>query len=339
VNDALRSDFNFLNSIAPGDVGIAGRSADDNVWLAVYLNGGPLRYYAYDRRAHRATFLLTEYDALEQYPLARRQMVTYTTRDGIKLPGDLYWPPWVSTSKTAHLPMVVVVHGGPNAAYPWNSWITNRMLQLLANRGYLAFRVEFRGAAGFGRKILNGGNGEWGGKMNDDLVDAANWAGSQGFADRDRVGIMGWSYGGYATVAALTFSPDAFACGVAMYPVTDLVQLITSRDAFIQPMWREMVGDERTAAGRKLLAARSPVHFADRVKKPLLITHGMKDTNVAPSNSEEEVKALKAAGKDVTYVPFADEGHDYEQPKNLISFFGTVEQFLATHLGGRVSEG
>jgi len=336
LNDALRNDVNFLYSIEHGDVGVAGRSVDDNVWLVAYLNGGPPRYYAYDRRAHRATFLLTEYDALEHYQLARREAVEYTTRDGIKLPGDLYWPPWVASSSSAQLPMVIVVHGGPNAAYPWNSWTTNRMLQLLANRGYLAFRVEFRGAAGFGKKILAAGNGQWGRKMNDDLIDAADFAASKGFADRKRVGVMGWSYGGYAAVAALTFSPDAFACGVAMYPVTDLVELVRSRDAFVQPIWREMVGDERTPAGRSSLEAWSPVHFADRVTKPLLITHGAKDDNVNPSHSDDEVKALQAAGKDVTYIRIPDEGHDYAQPKNLVSFFGAMESFLARYLGGRL---
>jgi dipeptidyl aminopeptidase/acylaminoacyl peptidase len=335
LNEKLRNEVNYLKKIESGDVGIAGRSADDTMWLIAILNGGPALYYAHDRRAHRATFLLTEYDTLMSYQLARREAVEYRTRDGIKLPGDLYWPPWVARTKDAHLPMVIVVHGGPSVAYPWNSWTTNRMLQLLANRGYLAFRVEFRGAGGFGKKILHAGDHEWGAKMNDDLIDAANWAAAQGFADRDRVGVMGWSYGGYATVAALTFTPDAFACGVAMYPVTDLMQLVSSRDPFVRSLWREQLGDETTEKGRALVEARSPVRFAERVKKPLLITHGTKDVVVAPSHSEDEVKALEAAGRDVVFLRFTDEGHDYEQPKNLAAFFAAAEGFLATHLGGR----
>lgn len=330
LNEKLRADFDFLKKIESGDVGIAGRSADDNVWLVAILNGGPARYYAYDRRAHRATFLLTEYDELASYQLARREAVEYQTRDGIKLPGDLYWPPWVERTKDAHLPMVIVVHGGPAVAYPWNSWTTNRMLQLLANRGYLAFRVEFRGAGGFGKKILHAGDREWGAKMNDDLIDAAKWAAAQGFADRDRVAVMGWSYGGYATVAALTFTPDAFACGVAMYPVTDLMRLVGST-----PVWREQLGDETTKKGRELIESHSPVRFADRVKKPLLITHGTNDVVVPPVHSEDEVKALEAAGRDVLFLRFTDEGHDYEQPKNLAAFFAAAEGFLATNLGGR----
>jgi dipeptidyl aminopeptidase/acylaminoacyl peptidase len=335
LNAALRKDFDFLGTVARGDIGIAGRSADDRVWLVVFSNGGPGRYYAYDRAAHRATFLTTEYDGLEPYPLGRREAVEFTTRDGLRLPGDLYWPSWVTNTKNARLPMVIVVDGGPSAAYPWNSWTTNRMLQLLANRGYVAFRVEFRGTGGLGKKIMNAGDREWGRKMNDDLIDAANWAAARGVADRDRVGAMGWSYGGYAAVAALTFTPQAFACGVAMYPVTDLVEIVASRDPFVRSIWREQVGDETTAAGRALLESRSPVHFAEHVTRPLLITHGTKDDNVAPSHSEREVKALEAAHKNVTYLRFTDEGHDYAQPKNLAALFAATEAFLHTHLGGR----
>ena len=338
-DNSIKQDFRYLNSIHTGDVGIAGRSLDDRVWLVVFLDGGPLRYYVYDRQSSHAEFLFTDQKETEKFALARRQAVVVPTRDGLKLPGDLYLPSWTRTSNGRYLdrplPMLIYVHGGPTVAFDWNIWDLNRTLQLLANRGYVVFRVEFRGVEGFGTKIREAGAREWGRKMNNDLLDAVNWAVKQGLTERRRVGLWGWSYGGYATLAALTFTPDVFACGMAMYSPTDLQTMMESRDGPFRNLWRRLVGDETTVAGRAQLREQSPLYFTDRITKPLLITHGGLDTNVPRKYSDDFVAEMKKHGKPVTYILYPDEGHDYQRKENWISLFAVAERFFHEHLGGR----
>lgn len=339
LDSSVAADFKYLKTVHSGDVGVAGRSLDDRIWLVVFQDGGPLRYFCYDRRARRARYLFTEQSALAPYRLARREAVVVTTRDGLKLPGDLYLPAWTRAGKRRYLdqplPMLVYVHGGPSVAYEWNNWLTNRVLQLLANRGYAVFRVEFRGADGFGKKILRAGAGEWGRKMQNDILDAVDWAVRHGITERQRIGIFGWSYGGYATLAALTFTPDVFACGLAMYHPTELQTMMESRTGVFRQFWRRQVGDETTAAGRALLRERSPLYFVERIERPLLITHGAKDTNVPRKYSDDFVTEMNKHNKPVTYLLYPDEGHDYARKENWISLFAVAERFFHEHLGGR----
>ena len=214
LDPSIKRDFQYLATVHTGDVGIAGRSLDDRVWLVAIQDGGPIRFYIYDRLARKTRFLFNQQSEIEPFALARRQAVVVTTRDGLKLPGDLYLPSWTRAGNRRYLdrplPMLVYVHGGPTIAFDWNNWLVNRNLQLLANRGYVVFRVEFRGVEGFGKKIREAGAREWGRKMNNDLLDAVDWAVKQGLTERQRVGLWGWSYGGYATLAALTLHSGCF---------------------------------------------------------------------------------------------------------------------------------
>lgn len=338
-DDSIKQDFRNLNTIHPGDVGVAGRSLDDRVWLVVFQDGGPLRYYIYDRQSRHAQFLFTDQKETEKFALAHRQAAVVPTRDGLKLPGDLYLPSWTRSANGRYLdrplPVLVYVHGGPTVAFDWNIWDLNRMLQLLANRGYVVFRVEFRGVEGFGKRIREAGAREWGRKMNNDLLDAVDWAVKQGLTERNRVGIWGWSYGGYATLAALTFTPDVFACGMAMYSPTDLQTMMESRSGPFRILWRRLVGDETTVEGRAKLREQSPLYFTDQMTKPLLITHGGLDTNVPRKYSDDFVAEMKKHGKPVTYILYPDEGHDYQRKENWISLFAVAERFFHEHLGGR----
>lgn len=340
LDRTIARDFKYLAAVHSGDAGIGGQSLDDRMWLVIFQDGGPPRYYAYDRRAKRVWFLFSDNNAVEKLPLARREAVVITTRDGLKLPGDLYLPSWMKPVRGKHLekplPMLIYIHGGPSVAYPWNSWFTNRVLQLLANRGYAVFRVEFRGADGLGKRALRAGAREWGGKMHTDVLDAMDWAIAQGIAVSSRIGIFGWSYGGYETLTALAFSPDRFACGIAMYPATDLVNMMETRTPlFFREFWRRQVGDESTEEGRAFLRSRSPVNHAEKIVKPLLITHGGKDQAVARRHSDKFVEAMKEHHKPVTYLFYPDEAHDYRRPESWISFFAVAERFLREHLGGR----
>jgi dipeptidyl aminopeptidase/acylaminoacyl peptidase len=232
--------------------------------------------------------------------------------------------------------MVLNVHGGPWAR---DSWGYHPEHQWLANRGYAVLSVNYRGSEGFGKKFLNAGNKEWAAKMHDDLIDAVDWAVKQGIADKNKVAIYGGSYGGYATLVGLTFTPDTFACGVDIVGPSNLETLIASFpkywQAFIDQIC-ERIGDYRTPEGKDLLKSRSPLTMADKIKKPLLIAQGANDQRVKRAEADQIVAAMKAKNLPVTYVLYPDEGHGFQRPQNRTSFYATAEAFLAQHLGGRV---
>jgi dipeptidyl aminopeptidase/acylaminoacyl peptidase len=342
LDPSIIPDYEYLRTVHRGDIGIltptGGRSLDDRIWLVGFLDGGPMRYYLYDRTARRATFLFTENKALDAYSLGRRHLEVITTRDGMNLPADLYLPVRSDSDGNGRpegtLPMLIYVHGGPWATYPWNSWFTNRVIQLLADRGYAVLRVEFRGAKGFGRKVHEAGIREWGGKMQDDLIDAADWAVKQGITTRDRIGIWGWSYGGYATLAALTTS-DRFACGMSLYGPSDLDLLIAEGNPSAQTVWRQLIGDNTTEEGRALLRNRSPIHHVERITKPVLIAQGGKDEIVRQGHADRFTAAMQKHNKPVTYVLYPDEPHDLRRSENWVSLFAIAERFFHEHLGGR----
>jgi dipeptidyl aminopeptidase/acylaminoacyl peptidase len=233
------------------------------------------------------------------------------------------------------LPMVLLVHGGPFAR---DEWEFNAAYQWLANRGYAVLSVNYRGSTGFGKAFVNASNREWGGRMHDDLIDAVNWAVDLGYANKDKVAIMGGSYGGYATLVGMTFTPDVFACGVDMVGPSDLTTFLATIPPYWESgraMWRTRVGDESTPEGLKLLQSRSPITFVDRIKRPLLIAHGKNDPRVKEAESGQIVKTMRDKKLPVTYVYFSDEGHGFARPENKLSFYAVTEQFLAEHLGGR----
>jgi dipeptidyl aminopeptidase/acylaminoacyl peptidase len=233
------------------------------------------------------------------------------------------------------VPMVLLVHGGPWARddYGYNGYH-----QWLANRGYAVLSVNFRGSTGFGKDFVNAGNLQWGRKMHDDLLDAVEWAVRNGVTTRDKVAIMGGSYGGYAALAGVTFTPKAFACAVDIVGPSNLFTLLESIppywEAFKQQFYRRM-GDPTTEAGRALLKERSPLNFADRIERPLLIGQGANDPRVNVRESDQIVQAMAARNIPVTYVLFPDEGHGFARPVNNIAFNAVTENFLAQCLGGR----
>jgi dipeptidyl aminopeptidase/acylaminoacyl peptidase len=333
-------DFEVLGSVQRGDLSFADQSLDGQTWLVRYMDGGPLDYYLYDRRTKKTHFLFSDISVLDPYTLAQRHGVTIPARDGLALPADLYLPPGTDLDGNGRpdrpLPTILYVHGGPWVGFLWNNWFANRSLQLLANRGYAVLRTEFRGAGGYGKAFMDAGNFEFGGKMHTDLVDVADWAVSQGIADADKVGIWGWSYGGYATFGALAFSPDVFACGVSMYGLSDLEDFVQELlDNGSGQVWTSRVGDVRTPEGRDLLRRHSPLNYVDRVIKPILVSHGGQDQRAPQSHSDRFVEALENLGRSVTYLVYPDEPHDYRRSESWQSFWAVTERFLHEHLGGR----
>ena len=258
--------------------------------------------------------------------------VVIGTRDGLEMVCYYTLP---ASGRQGPLPMVLNVHGGP---WGRDEWGYDPIHQHLANRGYAVLSVNFRGSSGLGKGFMNAANLEWGRKMQDDLIDAVEWAIAEGIADPERVAVLGGSYGGYAVLAGLTLTPDVFACGVDLVGPSNLITMVET----IPPYWKpaiEMeatrVGDARTEEGRALLTERSPLTHVDRIVKPLLIGHGANDARVKRAESDQVVDAMKEKGIPVTYLLYPDEGHGFGRPENSISFTAVTEAFLAEHLGGR----
>jgi dipeptidyl aminopeptidase/acylaminoacyl peptidase len=340
LDKGAQGDFDALARVAPGDLSVVSASRDDKRWTVGFIkDDGPTAFYLWDRAAKKATFLYTDRPAFEKVKLSKMHPVVIRSRDGLDLVSYLTTPLAADADQDGKpdagpIPMVLLVHGGP---WGRDMWGFNNTHQWLASRGYAVLSVNFRASTGFGKKFLNAGDREWAGKAHDDLIDAVKWATDQKIADPRKVAIMGGSYGGYATLVGLTFTPDVFACGVDIVGPSNLVTLLSTIPPYWAPMIEEFtrrVGDHRTEEGKKFLLERSPLSRVDAIKRPLLIGQGANDPRVKQAESDQIVNAMKAKGLPVTYVLYPDEGHGFARPENRISFFAVAEIFLAEHLGG-----
>jgi dipeptidyl aminopeptidase/acylaminoacyl peptidase len=337
---AVEEDFKKLQTVADGDINVVGRTLDDKQWVVVFLqDDGPVRYYHYDRPTKQARFLFTNRKALEGWKLSKMHPRVVKSRDNLDLVCYLSLPPGTDADNAGKpkqsLPMVLFVHGGP---WGRDAWGYNGMHQFLANRGYAVLSVNFRGSTGFGKKFLNAANREWAGKMHDDLIDAVDWAIKEKIALPEKVAISGGSYGGYATLVGLTFTPEKFACGVDIVGPSNLVTLLKTIPPYWAPamqLFKDRVGDLTSEAGRAFLEERSPLTRADKIKRPLLIGQGANDPRVKQAESDQIVKAMREKNIPVVYVLFPDEGHGFARPENSLAFNAVAEAFLAQHLGGR----
>jgi len=330
LSESVAADFDAIAKVRRGDYSIISRNLADNCWLVAYeTDDGPVYYYAYDRASKSSTLLFSDRPQLEDLPLVPMQSISYQARDGLTIEGYLTLP----MGSPGPSPAVMLVHGGP---WGRDTWGYDREVQWLANRGYAVLQVNFRGSTGYGKDFLNAGNRELAGAMHDDLIDGVNWLIDRGIADKSRIGIMGTSYGGYATLVGLTFTPEIFACGVDIVGPSNLVTIMQN----IPPYWTPMqallthrVGNWQTEP--EFLKSRSPLFFADRITKPLLIGQGANDPRVKQVESEQIVEAIRQAGKEVKYILYTDEGHGFARPENRLHFYAIAEEFLAEHLGGR----
>jgi dipeptidyl aminopeptidase/acylaminoacyl peptidase len=340
LNDRVKADLDFLKAKLNGEINVSSRTDADDKWIvSVDPVTAPSAAYLYDRKSKALTQLYVTRPELEGATLAAMNPVEIRTRDGLSMVSYLTLPPGTDPDGDGRpntpVPMVLLVHGGP-----WGRDVYgfNGTHQWLANRGYAVLSTNFRASTGFGKKFLSAGNLQWGTKMHDDLLDATDWAVKNGITSPDKVAIMGGSYGGYATLAALTFTPEKFACGVDIVGPSNLNTLLKT----IPPYWEAgkaqmyaRMGDPTTPEGQALLRERSPLYKADQIKRPLLIGQGANDPRVNVAESEQIVDAMKAKGIPVTYVVFPDEGHGFVRPQNNIAFNAVAENFLAKCLGGR----
>jgi dipeptidyl aminopeptidase/acylaminoacyl peptidase len=328
IDPGIKADYERLQQAHPGDVVRLSRSLDDTKWVVTYSrDDGPTTWFLYDRPAKTVSLLFSARPDLEKYQLSSMTPIEYTARDGMTIFGYLTVP---AGMKAERLPMVLLVHGGP-----WHRdvWGYNPWAQWLSNRGYAVLQPNFRGSTGYGKQYINAGDRQWAGTMHTDLLDAKNWAVEQGIADPNKVCIMGGSYGGYATLAALAFSPEAFSCGVDIVGPSNLNTLL----ATIPPYWSTMVAALHKRMGDKeeFLNSQSPFFKAQEMKAPLLIGQGANDPRVKKAESDQIAAAIRANGQPVEYYCFPDEGHGFVRPENDMAFNAAVERFLAKYLGGR----
>lgn len=267
---------------------------------------------------------------IENVPLRPMQAVTIPARDGLMLSSYLSLP----NDEFQDGPMIVVVHGGP---YARDVWGYSDMHQWLVNRGYAVMSVNYRGSIGFGKAFLKASDQEWGGRMQDDLIDAVTWSVGQGFADPARIALFGASYGGYAALMGATKTPEIFACIVDAFGPSNLVTFMQN----IPPYWQtwfakitHRLADPTTEEGRSWLLDRSPLTHVDRIARPLLIIQGLNDVRVKQQEAEQIVHAMKSRGIPVIYVTFSDEGHYLVRQENRIAYSAVIETFFAKHLGG-----
>jgi dipeptidyl aminopeptidase/acylaminoacyl peptidase len=341
LNGEIGGDLEYLRSRLPGDINIVSATEDmSRLIVAASAAEKPATFYLYDRGDRNLRLLFDTRPDLANYQLQPMHPVAIRSRDSNDLISYLTLPPGSDANNDGRperrVPMVLYVHGGPWAR---DQYGYNAIHQWLSNRGYAVLSVNYRGSTGFGKRFIESAVGQWSGKMHDDLIDAVDWAIGRGVTARDSVAIMGGSYGGYATLVGLTWTPDRFRCGVDIVGPSNLVTLMESFPAYWRPILQgtfyRHIGDPATPEGRARAMAQSPITRVDRIRVPLLIGQGQNDPRVVKAESDQIVAAMKQRNLPVTYVNFPDEGHGFVRPPNSMAFWAITEQFLQPCLGGR----
>ena len=334
---AYEADYKWLQSKLPRrEIGFSSHTADENVWVInAHADVEPGETYIFDRKAKKLTLQYRVRDEIPRDALAEQKAIRYKSSDGLEVPAYLTLPKGVPAK---NLPLVVFPHGGPWAR---DAWGYNTFPQFFANRGYAVLQPNFRGSTGYGKKFLNAGNGEWGRKMQDDLTWGVKYLVAEGIVNPKRVGIAGGSYGGYATLAGVAYTPDVYSAAVAIVPPSDLVFLLHS----IPPYWEAMrkimysrMADPDTPDGKKILEAESPVNAAADIKTPLMVVQGANDPRVNKRNSDEIVIAVRDHHVPVEYIVAPDEGHGFARPINNLAMVAAMERFMAKYLDARFQE-
>jgi dipeptidyl aminopeptidase/acylaminoacyl peptidase len=334
----FEADFRYLEAQLPGkQVYFESRTSDDRIWVVdADSDTEPGETYIFNRDTRKLHFQFRIREKLQRDWLAEMKPIRYRSSDGLEIPAFLTLPRGVEPH---NLPLLVVPHGGP---WDRDDWGYSSFAQFFANRGYAVLSPNFRGSTGYGKKFLNAGNGAWGREMQDDLTCGVTYLVNEGIADPKRVGIIGGSYGGYAALAGVAFTPDVYAAAVDIVGPSNLNTMLES----IPPYWEAgrkllyaRMADPTTPAGERWLKERSPLYSADKIRTPLLVVQGSNDPRVNRAEAEQIVIALRDRGFDVEYILAPDEGHGFARPVNNMAMFMAAEKFLGLHLGGRYQEG
>jgi dipeptidyl aminopeptidase/acylaminoacyl peptidase len=335
---SFEADFKWLIGKLPGkEISRSSSTLDEQVWLVnASSDTEPGETYLFDRKAHKLTLQYKVRENLPRESLSQMKSIHYKSSDGLEIPAYLTLPKGIPEK---NLPTIIFPHGGPWAR---DFWGYNGYAQFFANRGYAVLSMNFRGSTGYGKKFLDAGNKEWGRKMQDDVTWGVKYLVDEGIADPKRVAIFGGSYGGYATLAGVTVTPDLYAAAVELFGPSNLITLMESIPPYwesIRVMFYQRMGDPTTPDGKALLVERSPLTSAAKIKTPLMIAQGANDARVNHAESEQIVIALRDRGFPVEYLLIPDEGHGFARPVNNMASVMATEKFFATYLGGRYQEG
>ena len=318
------------------EISFGSSTADENLWIvSSFSDIDPGTVWLYNRKTKNLSTLYQIREKLPREALAKMTPIRYKSSDGLEIPAFLTLPKGVEAK---NLPLVVMPHGGP---WSRDGWGYSSLAQFLANRGYAVLQMNFRGSTGYGKKFLDAGNNQWGDLMQDDITWGVKHLISQGIADSKRVGIMGGSYGGYATLAGVAFTPDIYAAGVAIVAPSNLETLLQSIPPYwesVRTLFYERMGNPNTADGLKQIKRQSPLFSADKIKTPLLVVQGANDPRVNKRESDQIVIALRDRNFPVEYMVAPDEGHGFARPVNNMAMLAKAEKFLAQYLGGRFQE-
>ncbi|BBG04012.1 MULTISPECIES: S9 family peptidase [Pseudonocardia] len=325
-----------LEKLTDGVLGTVSSDLDGQRWIVTFIHDRqPVTTWFYDHSTGDARQVSGD-RTLDPAGLAPTTAVSFPARDGLPLHGFLTLPVGVEPSA---LPLVLLVHGGP---WMHDTWGFNRTVQFLANRGYAVLQVNFRGSTGYGRRHITAAIGEFARAMHDDLIDGADWAVAQGWADPARLGIAGGSYGGYAALVGVTVTPEKFAAAVDYVGISDLANFLATLPPFVRANmtnnWIAYVGDPDDPEQLAEMGRRSPITMVDRIRTPLLVAQGANDVRVVQAESDNIVAPLRERGVPVEYIVADDEGHGFENPENQVLLHRAIERHLAEHLGGRRAE-
>jgi dipeptidyl aminopeptidase/acylaminoacyl peptidase len=333
-DDEYKSMYNELESKFP-EMEIYMTSTtdeEDRFIVRTYSDKSLGEYYLYDRASGEISDIGDPSPWIDETYMASMEPITYKSRDGLTIHGYLTLPAGLTMESAKDLPVVVNPHGGPWAR---DTWGFNPEVQFMANRGYAVLQMNFRGSTGYGREFWEASFREWGKKMQDDITDGVNWLVEKGIADKDRVAIYGGSYGGYATLAGLTFTPELYACGIDYVGVSNLFTFMGTIPPYWEPykeMMYEMVGNPENQEDSLMLRSASPVFHADKIQVPLFIAQGAQDPRVNKDESDQMVEAMRERGVEVEYLVKDNEGHGFRNEENRFEFYRAMEKFLAKHL-------
>jgi dipeptidyl aminopeptidase/acylaminoacyl peptidase len=330
LDSDTRQLFEYLkNELPDKEITITSTDKDEKNYIVRTSSDRTMgAYYIFTPEIKQLTLIEEISPWLNENAMATMRPIEYKTRDGLLIHGYLTLP---SNGQTTNLPLVVNPHGGPWAR---DTWGFNPEVQFLANRGYAVLQMNFRGSTGYGRRFWEMSFKEWGKKMQDDISDGVSYMINTGVADKERIAIYGGSYGGYATLAGLTFTPKLYRCGIDYVGVSNLFTFMKT----IPPYWKPYLEMMYTMVGnpeedKALLEAASPVMHANNIVAPLFIAQGAKDPRVNKAESDQMVEALRARGIEVEYMVEEEEGHGFHNEENRFKFYKAMEAFLAIHLG------
>ena len=336
-NKDYQSDYdNIKKKLGDREISFNSATADESKFVvATFSDVDPGTVWLYDRKTKNLTTLYQAREKLDRSALSPMKAIRYKSSDGLEIPAYLTLPKGVDPK---NLPLIAFPHGGP---WGRDSWGYNTFAQFLANRGYAVLQPNFRASTGYGKKFLNAGNNEWGQKMQDDITWGVKYLVGQGIADPKRIGIMGGSYGGYATLAGVTFTPDVYSAAVAIVAPSNLKTLLESVPPYwesIRTVFYKRMGDPNTPEGLAQMRRQSPLFSADKIKTPLMVVQGANDPRVNKREADQIVIALRDRNYPVEYLVAPDEGHGFARPVNNSAMIAASEKFLAKHLGGRYQE-